>query len=181
MSHEDLFARWFRGESWEPWRSFLASLFGLPLTPAQLETFNACTGRSIAPDKPFTEAWAICGRRGGKSAILAFIATYLGCFKDYSPHLAPGELATIRIMASDRDQARTIFRYLAAMLREIPLLERLIVKETAESFELSNRVLIKVGTASFRAVRGDTYAAVLCDEIAFWRSEDSANPRGPKS
>ena len=56
------------------------------------------------------------------------------------------------------------------------MLEQLIVKETAESFELSNRVLIEVGTASFRAVRGYTYAAILCDEIAFWRSEDSANP-----
>ena len=31
-------------------------------------------------------------------------------------------------------------------------------------------------TASFRTVRGYTVAAAICDEIAFWRSEESANP-----
>jgi hypothetical protein len=37
--------------------------------------------------------------------------------------------------------------------------------------------LIEIATASFRATRGYTYAAVLADEIAFWRSDEgSANP-----
>jgi hypothetical protein len=176
MDHPELFSRWFRGDSWKPWKVFLATLFALPMSPEQLEFFTSCTGRTKPPEAPFVEAWAICGGRAGKSAILAFIAIYLACFRDYGPYLAPGERATIRVMASDRDQARTIFRYLTAMLREIPLLEKLVIKETAESFELSNRVVIECGTANFRAVRGYTYAAVLLEEIAFLRSEDSANP-----
>jgi hypothetical protein len=36
--------------------------------------------------------------------------------------------------------------------------------------------VIEVHTASFRTVRGYTLAAVICDEIAFWRSDESANP-----
>jgi len=56
------------------------------------------------------------------------------------------------------------------------MLERMIVREDRESIELSNRTVIEVGTASFRSVRGYTIAAVIADEIAFWRSEDSANP-----
>jgi hypothetical protein len=176
MDHPDLFARWFKGSSWDAWRVFLAALFALPMTAEQLETFKACTGRTAPVDKPFTEAWLCIGRRGGKSQVLAFLGVYLSTFRDYTPYLAPGEKATVRVMAADRDQARAIFRFIGAMLREIPLLGPLITKETAESFELSNRVIIEVGTASYRSSRGYTFAAILCDEIAFWRSEDAANP-----
>src|SRR6516164_3182677 len=49
-------------------------------------------------------------------------------------------------------------------------------RETADTFELSNRVAIEIGTASFRSARGYTFAAVLADEIAFWYDENSANP-----
>ena len=40
-----------------------------------------------------------------------------------------------------------------------------------------NRVRIEISTASFRTTRGYTLIACLCDEIAFWRQEEtSANP-----
>src|SRR5262249_48958075 len=134
------------------------------------------TQRTAAPSKAFNEAWLVCGRRAGKSSILALTAVFLACFKDYKPHLAPGEVATIRVMAADRAQARTGFRYVGALLREKPLLQKLITRETADTFELSNRVAIEIGTASFRSTRGYTFAAVLADEIAFWYDENSANP-----
>ena len=47
---------------------------------------------------------------------------------------------------------------------------------TADTIELNNGIRIEIHTASFRSVRGYTVVAALCDEIAFWRSEDSANP-----
>jgi len=59
----------------------------------------------------YLEAWLICGRRSGKSFILALIASYLAVFKDWREHLAPGEVATIMVLASDRKQARAIFRF----------------------------------------------------------------------
>jgi hypothetical protein len=31
--------------------------------------------------------------------------------------------------------------------------------------------VIEISTASFRTTRGCSFAAVLCDEIAFWRQE----------
>jgi hypothetical protein len=57
------------------------------------------------------------------------------------------------------------------------LLEGLVVRSDAEQIVLSNRVVIEIITASFRASRGYSFAAVLCDEVAFWRSDEtSANP-----
>ena len=45
-----LFARWFKQrETWSAWLCFLRVLFGLPLGEGELETFRACTGRSIPP------------------------------------------------------------------------------------------------------------------------------------
>jgi hypothetical protein len=172
-----LFAPWFRDAgTWRAWHAFLAALFALPMSDEQLALYREHTGRTEPPAAPFNEGWLICGRRAGKSAVLAICAAYLGCFRDYRPYLAPGERATIRIMARDRDQARTIFRYLSALLSEIPLLKRMVVKELAESFELSNRVIIEVGSASFRSTRGYTYAAILADELAIWTSDESSNP-----
>jgi hypothetical protein len=37
-------------------------------------------------------------------------------------------------------------------------------------------VAIEIATASYRSLRGYSVAACLCDEIAFWRCEESANP-----
>jgi hypothetical protein len=45
--------------------------------------------------------------------------------------------------------------------------------------ELTNRIIIEVQTASFRVTRGYTVPAVVCDELAYWLSdEDNANPAG---
>jgi len=57
-----------------------------------------------------------------------------------------------------------------------PMLAELITRETSDTLELSNRVSIEVHASSFRSIRGRTLLAALCDEIAFWRSEDAASP-----
>lgn len=172
-----LFAPWFRDPAtWQAWRAFLAALFALPMTPEQLAVYTECTGRTEAPTEPTCEGWLAVGRRGGKSLVLALVAVYLACFREYRPYLQPGERGLVTVMAADRRQARTIFRYARAMLTRIPMLARMIERETAESFDLTNSVSIEIGTASFRSVRGYTIVAALCDEIAFWMSEDSANP-----
>jgi hypothetical protein len=166
----------FEGTSWEPWRAFLAALFALPMTKAQEAFYRHHTGRTLPPEKPFKEAALICGRRGGKSRIVAFVATHLATELDYSAYLAPGEVATVAIIAADRKQARAIFRYISGALAKDPALAEMVVKETTESIELNNRVVIEIATANFRVTRGYTYAAVLADETAFWRNDESANP-----
>jgi hypothetical protein len=173
----NLFARFFRGRNWQTWRVFLAATFAEAIDAMGLELYRACTGRTTWPTAPFTEAALIVGRRGGKSRILATIAVFLACFRDYGPYLAPGEMATIAVLASDRSQARVIFRYVIGLLEAVPLLKQMIIDHDAETITLNNRVIIEIATASFRTARGYSFAAVLCDEVAFWRSDEtSANP-----
>jgi hypothetical protein len=120
-------------------------------------------------------AWIICGRRAGKSFVLALIAVFLACFHEYRPYLGPGERATIVVIAADRRQARVIMRYVKGLLA-IPTLAKLVESETGESIELKQSVTIEVGTASHRTIRGYTVAGALVDEVAFLPQEDSATP-----
>lgn len=177
IEDEKLFAPWFRDAStWASWKAFLAALFGLPMTDEQLAIYQAHTGRDKPPEAPFDEAWLIIGRRGGKSFVKALVAVYLATFRDYRPYLQPGERATVMVIAADRRQSRVIIRYVRAMLNGIPMLKKLVERETSDTFDLKNSVTIEVGTASFRSSRGYTFAAVLADEIAFWRTDDAAEP-----
>ena len=175
MSDPALFGRSFAGDTWNAWRAFLAAIFGHRMEEDQLATFRACTARQRPPGGPAREAWVVVGRRGGKSRIAALVAVFLAAFRDYSGVLAPGERGTIVVIASDRRQARVVFRYVAALL-DVPMLARLVAGRTAETINLTTGVSIEVHTASFRAVRGYTIIAAVLDEIAFWRSEDSSNP-----
>ena len=177
MNSPDLFGPHFKGRSWDAWKTFLNALFGLPLAPDQKIIFERHTGRLVSPTIPFKEAALVVGRRGGKSRILAAAAVFLACFRDYSEYLAPGEKATIGILAANRSQARSIFRFVSGLLKNTPLLANMVVDENNEAITLNNNVVIEIAAASFRTTRGYSYAAVLADEIAFWRMEESsANP-----
>lgn len=146
------------------------------MTPEQRAIYTVQTGRTDVPTG-FNEAWLPIGRRGGKSFIFALVAVYLACFRSYADYLQPGERGTIPILAADRRQARVIFRYIRGMLTRIPMLTRMIERETAESFDLVNNVTIEISTASFRSVRGYTVVSALLDEVSFWQTDDSsANP-----
>jgi len=171
-----LFGEQFGGESWAAWRALLAGFYGLELTDSEAETWKALTGRESAPRAAHDELWLVVGRRGGKSQAAALMAVYEAAFKDHRAALAPGERATVRVMAADRPQARSVFRYVSGLIESNPMLAAMVTRQDRESIELSNRATIEVGTASYRTARGYTFAAVIADEIAFWRSEDSANP-----
>lgn len=171
-----VFAPSFRSNTWKPWIAFLCALFALPMTPEQLALFQKHTGRTTPPTEPLHEAWLCIGRRGGKSFILAVIAVFLACFHDWRQYLGPGEVATIMIIARDRRQARVIKRFITGLLHDVPMLRSIIEDESAETISLKNRVSIEIHTASFRSTRGYTIIAALLDEIAYWPTDDAAEP-----
>ena len=162
---------------WLGWRAFIKAAFGLgDMTPDELAIYRKCTGRQDEPSQQMRDLVLCCGRRSGKSKILALIAVWIGCFHDFKPYLSAGELGVVQLVASDRDQARVLLRYIKAYLR-VPMLKRMIVRETQFRVELSNSISIEITTASYRSVRGRTVVCCLADEVAFWSSDElGANP-----
>jgi hypothetical protein len=171
----ELFAPLFARRSWRRWKVFLKALFGEPMTARELATYRHHTERVEPPAGAFREAALVIGRRGGKSRILALIAVYLACLRDYSAFLAPGETPVVAIIAANRRQAAVLLRYVSGLLRAVRLLTPLIVDELAESVRLSNGVVIEIHTASIASPRGRTFIAILADEIAFWPATAEAS------
>jgi hypothetical protein len=174
MTLPELFGSRFAEASWQPWFAVLLTAFGLfsTLTPAQQSVVQAVTGRASFPSTPFPELVLIIGRRAGKSVVAALLAVYCAVFKTYA--LVPGERGVVMVLAADKRQARVIFRYTRAMLQGVPMLAALIRHQTKESISLSNGIDIEVHVSSFRSVRGPTVVAAICDEIAFWQTDDTA-------
>jgi hypothetical protein len=177
MTDPHLFAARFAGPSFAAWRALVATAWGLAhtLDPPSLALVERCTGRtSDLPTAQVRELWMVIGRRGGKSLIAAMLAVFLACFRQYV--LAPGERGVVMVIAADRRQSRVVKRYVSALLHSLPMLHRLIASETRSTIVLSNGIDIEIHTASFRAVRGYTVVGAILDEIAFWPTDDAADP-----
>jgi hypothetical protein len=132
--------------TFETWLVFLSALFGLGMSPQQLEVFTRHTKRRDIPRRPFKTAVCIAGRRSGKSFIAAVIAVWAATFRSYQQYLAPGEMASIKVIAVDRLQTRTIIRFIIGIL-QAPLLKQRVKKITATTIELRGSVVIEVQTA----------------------------------
>ncbi len=182
MADPKLFGRTFkrrllRGDTWAGWKAFLSALFGLAVDESTRAIIAKHTERIDIPNSTgFDEAYAICGRRGGKSIIAALIGVFLACLRDYSDVLAMGETGVVLILASDKEQAKVIFSYALALIKGASALAGMIVSQTKETIDLSNHIRIAVGVSSYKSVRGRTIVACLADEIAFWQSDEGANP-----
>lgn len=170
MTDPQLFGDTFAGDSFKAWRALLAGFYGLPLSDDEAAIWHSVTGRAETPQEAHDELWLVVGRRGGKSHAASLLAVFEAAFKDHRDKLAPGEWATVLLIAADRPQARTLLRYVRGMF-EHPMLKPLVARETSDGLELTNRCAIEIGTASHRSTRGYTLAAVVADEVAFWMNE----------
>jgi hypothetical protein len=52
----------------------------------------------------------------------------------------------------------------------------MVLSSRREAIDLRNNISIEVHTASYRTVRGYTIVGAILDELAFWRSDESAEP-----
>jgi hypothetical protein len=162
------------GDTWASWRVLLVAAMGEALTEDERATFTKLTGREREPLQRVEEAAFVVGRRGGKSKAMATLAAYLAGLCEHP--LVRGERGVCLCIAPDQRQAKIVLDYTEAALSGSPILRQLIASRNADTLELTNRITIEVRAASFRRLRGPTFVAVLCDEAAFWHSDEwSAN------
>jgi phage terminase large subunit-like protein len=104
----------------------------------------------------------------------AALAVYFACFVEHK--LAHGERGMVLVLAMSLEQAKVVFSYALAFLRESPVLKKEIVETTRSEIRLKNGTVIAIHANSFRSVRGRTLCAAILDEVSFWRDELSAAP-----
>lgn len=173
ISDPSLFGSFFQDRaSWASWRTFLGALFNLQIEDQEL--YRQCTGGRSLPTQQAREAYIIVGRRGGKSFICALIGVFLAAFRTY--RLSVGERGVVMLLGVDKQQAKILFRYVKAFIEGVDMLRPMVSRETADAIELNNGITLEVHTSSYRSVRGRTLVAGICDEIGFWRSDESSNP-----
>lgn len=170
--------RQLRGPSWRVWRIVLKAAYGYPLDEDELPVFRTVAGGRDPPGRRVKELWALTGARGGKDSVASTIAANAACYASDGVPLRPGEQILIPCFAVDRKQAQIIYNYTKAYF-ELPGLRNHVIGEltrTPQPIQLDNDVQVVIATNNFRAPRGWPIACAIFDEVAFWRSEESATP-----
>jgi hypothetical protein len=175
MNSPQLFGPHFAGPSWDTWRACIKATFAEPMSDGDRAAFRSVAERN-PPKKPVSEAVFVVGRGGGKDSVASLIASCIAINFDPRGKLRPGEVATIMCIAVDREQASIVANYIKAYFQEIPALAAVVKTIDRDGVTLRNGVAIIVATNSFRSVRGRAVLCFIGDEVAFWRSEDSATP-----
>jgi phage terminase large subunit-like protein len=161
-------------ETWRTWLLTLKAAFGIDLTKQERRIFASIAGSREPPHRRVQELWTVAGRGSGKSRVAAAVAVYVSAFCKHD--LDPGEVGFVLTLAASKDQAKRVFDYAYAFIRRSPILRPMITRTTSTEIYLNNKTVIACHANSFRSIRGKTLLAVIADEIAFWRSEESALP-----
>jgi hypothetical protein len=157
------------GPSWTTWRIIGKVLDGLPLDAAETATYRQLTGRSTIPTA-LLELWAVCGRGSGKSTFMAVQAVRAAC-RGYPVRGVPRVL----LMAFVKDQAGIAFEYVQEFVDGDPELRKLVAGRTRSSLTFAHGLRLETISSNWRTVRGYSIAAALCDELAFWWSDETAS------
>jgi hypothetical protein len=175
MNSPRLFGPHFAGPSWDVWRACIKAMFAEPMNHSELTAFRSVAERD-PPKKRVSEAVFVVGRGGGKDSVASLIASCIAINFDPRGKLRPGEVATIMCIAVDREQAGIVANYIKAYFEQIPALAAVVKTIDRDGVTLRNGVAILVATNSYRSVRGRSILCFIGDEVAFWRSDDSAAP-----
>jgi hypothetical protein len=172
LANKKLFGPLFAGPSWSRWTAVLKAAFAEPMTADELASFREVAERE-PPKARVKELVCTVGRGGGKDSMASAIAAHVAITFDPRAKLRPGEAATIAVCACDRDQAKIAFSYIRGLFESVPVLTAMVTRITADTIELSNRVVIQVATNSFRSTRGRSFLCAIFDEASFFRSDDN--------
>ncbi len=157
--------------TWARWKSFLAAVFGLPMSASDLATFRTHTGLQSPRSGGYPEAVAIVGCQSGKTAVAALVASYDAALAEDS-RPGDGEIYSLMIAQDLRASTRTLFSYAAAPFEHVPLFRQEVLNRTAEAITLRNGTVLAAYPCRPAAIRGLRARVVVLDELAYYRSSD---------
>jgi len=158
-----------------PMRSCIKAALAEPLAADERVVFDKLAGGREPPREPVSEFVILKGRASGGTQCMAATAVYLATCREW--RCDPGQIPVVLVLARDREQATVAFRFALGTLESSPVLSREIESTTANRIVLKSGVEIHIATSDYRAVRGRSIIASVCDELALWPvTADSANP-----
>jgi hypothetical protein len=178
LEDEHLFGNEVAGDSWAAMKAIVLAALGEALTEDERAYFQKLTKLDQESLQRAKRLVIIAGRRSGKSKSAAILAIYLAVLCDHRENLTTGEKGVVLCIAQNQEQAKIVFGYVKGIVKSIPTIAKEVVNVTALSITFKNGIEIQVRPASFRGLRGVTCIAAICDEMAFWFTEEnnSTNP-----
>ena len=177
LADPNLFARHFRNKSWAGWKTFLAALFAEAPGPGGLEVYRAQDRADGVAYRAVHRGCGDCRPAGRQEPDPGVDRRLFGRLSRLHALSGPWRGGDVGVLAVDKGQARAIFRFVIGLLRAVPMLEPLIVQAGHRDDRVEQSGHDRDRHGAFRITRGYSYAAVLCDEVAFWRSDEtSLNP-----
>jgi len=162
-----------KSETWQNWLTLWKAVYGLEMTPEEMEVFRTCTGRQAVLQNGYREIYAIAGRRSGKTRMAATLVAFEALWGGWEQYLAQGERAYLFLFAVDKTQASVAYNYVKGLLELFPdEIERI----TTDEIQLKNRCSIMIKTSNYASSRGFSTAVVVLDELAFYPTEQYASP-----
>jgi hypothetical protein len=182
IKDDELFKPYFgkKFPAFRKWRVALKAIYGIPIkAECDRQVIRDCTGRD--PDKLNPEGYAktllLCGRRSGKSRIVALIGAYSAALAGFERKLDAGEQGRVVIVSMTRGQGANVRNYTRACF-DSPLMSREIIRERQQDvFQLRNGNRIEILAADYRSVRGYTLLAAIVDECCFLGIEGHSRVR----
>lgn len=154
-----------RGETWQPWRTFISAVYGLELEGEDLETFERHTGREAPAEGGYAEAVVVVGVQSGKSTVCGALAGHAAVTGEPGTH-------ALLIAQDSRGVRRSLLRYAREPFERIDEFRAEVARETADTLELARGTFLSAYPCRPAAVRGLRASVVCIDELAFFTATD---------
>jgi hypothetical protein len=155
-------------------RAVLKATYGETLDAVEMEICRRATGREPVPCEQH-ELTVIAGRRSGKTSRVAALIALYEAFRAHG--LPRGQHGYVLVIAPYVQQAAIAFKFIKSYIVGSEILRPLVHKYRKTEIELKNGVIIACCPCSYITVRGFSIICAICDEMAFWRHEETAaNP-----
>lgn len=175
-----------------PQQVMLKSIYGLPLSQEEIRIWSAQQGHAAYDDlgyvthidpigytpQKYNEAWAVMGRRAGKTDRLAStIVAYEAMFGGHEQYLSRGQRGYIFQIAQDLRNAQMALHFIFATIESSPVgAELLDGTPVRDEIRLKNNIVVKCIPCTVKAARGFAVPVAVLDEVGFWAlEEESAN------